>query len=235
MKSIAGLEAVQQTIQVLRVTAHVARQQRRLRHAFRTMPNPVPWDWAAPRLMPLLSGPQFDDPDLPIVRVTSELGPTIEFGLDLGGVFATVDRRVAERWECSAEQLLQRGLANLRDRAAKIAAGQVVAGVMSGRTIRVLRDQPAWASSILLDLPSIHRLLGVHDQILAAPTTGCLVSLPIDTPTRIAAEIAVDFEGPLTSLFLDPFVMEDGTLHWAGDALGDDLDDDDADAEVWTS
>jgi hypothetical protein len=233
MKSIAGLEAVQQTIQVLRVTAHIARRQRRLRHAFRTMPNPVPWDWASARLVPLLSGPQFDDPDLPVVRVTSELGPAIEFGLDLGGAFATVDRRVAERWECSPEQLLQRSLANLRDRAAKIAPDQVVAGVISGRTIRVLRDRPAWASSILLDLPTIHRLFGAHDQILAAPTTGCLVSLPIDTPTRIAAEIAVGFEGPLTSLFLDPFVMEEGALHLAGDAIGDDLDDDDA--EVWTS
>jgi hypothetical protein len=235
MKSIPAREAVQQTIQVLRVTAHVARSQRRLRDTFRAMPNPVPWDWAGPRLVPLLSGPQFGDPDLPLVRVTSELGPTVEFGIDLGGVFATVDRRVAERWECSADQLFGRGLANLRDRAAKIAPEQVVAGVMSGRTIRVLRDRPAWASSILLDLPSAHRLFGVHDQILAAPTTGCLMSLPIDTPTRIAAEIAIDFEGPLTSLFLDPFVMEDGALHWAGNELGDDLDEDDDEPAIWTS
>src|SRR6476661_8257582 len=226
MKAIAARETVRQTIQVLRVTANVARRQQRIRHAFRTMPNPVPWDWAAPRLMPLLSGPQFDDPDLPLVRLTSELGPAVEFGLDLGGAFATVDRRVAERWECTAEQLWQRGLANLSDRAAKIAPNQVVAGVMSGRTVRVLRDRPAWASSILLDLPSIHRLFGIHDQILAAPTTGCLVSLPIDTPTRLAAEIAIDFEGPLTSLFLDPFVMEDEALYWSGDLLGDDLADD---------
>jgi hypothetical protein len=214
------------------VTAHFARRQRRLRHAFRAMPNPVPWDWAAPRLMPLLSGPRFDDPGLPIVRVTSELGPALEFGLDLGGAFATVDRRVAERWECSSEQLLERGLANLQERAERIEPDQVVAGVMGGRTIRILRDRPAWASSILLDLPSIHRLFGVHDQILSAPTTGCLVSLPIDTPTRIAADIAIDFEGPLTSLFLDPFVMEGGLLQWSGDALGDDLDDEE---EVWTS
>ena len=182
------------------------------------MPNPVPWDWAAPRLMPLLSGPQFDDPDLPIVRLTSELGPAVEFGLDLGGVFLTVDRHVAERWECSSEQLMDRGLANLRERAAKVTPDQVVAGVMSGHTIRILRDRPAWASSILLDLPTIHRLFGTHDQLLAAPTTSCLVSLPLDTPTRIAAEIVIDFEGPLTSLFLDPFVLEDGLLTWGGNA-----------------
>jgi hypothetical protein len=233
MKSNPARDAVQQTIQVVRVTAHVARRQRRLRQAFRAMPNPVPWEWAAPRLMPLLSGPQFDDPDLPLVRVTSDVGPTIEFGLDVGGAFATVDGRVAERWECSSDQLLERGLANLRERAAKIAPDQVVAGVMSGRTIRILRDRPSWASSILLDLQSLQGLFGVHDQLLAAPTTDCLVSLPIDTPTRIAAEIVIDFEGPLTSLFLDPFVMEDGLLRWVGDARADDLDDDDP--EVWTS
>jgi hypothetical protein len=232
MKSIAGREAVQQTIQVLRVTADVARRQGRLRHAVRKMPNPVPWDWAAPRLMPLLSGPQFDDPELPLVRLTSELGPTIEFGLDLGGIFLTVDRRVAERWECSSEQLLNRGLANLRERAAKITPDQVVSGVMSGRTIRVLRDRPAWASSALLDLPTIHRLFGEHDQILAAPTTNCLVSLPIDTPTRTAADIVVSYEGPLTSLFLDPFVMEEGTLQWVGGALAEELD---GDTGGWTS
>jgi hypothetical protein len=233
MKSIWAREAVPQMIQVFRVTADVARRQRRLRRAFRSVPNPVPWDWAAPRLMPLLSGPQFDDPDLPLVRVTSDVGPTIEFGLDVGGVFATVDRRVAERWECSSDQLLERGLANLRERAAKVALDQVVAGVISGRTIRTLRDRPSWASSIVLDLPSLQRLFGVHDQLLAAPTTDCLVSLPIDTPTRIAAEIVIDFEGPLTSLFLDPFVMEGGVLRWVGDTLDDDPDDDRVD--IWTS
>jgi hypothetical protein len=230
MRSIAGREAIQQTVQVLRFTAEVTRRRRALSRAVRRMPKPVPWDWAAPRLIPLLSGPGFDDPDLPLVRLTSELGPAIEFGLEVGGVFVTVDHLVAERWECSADQLLERGLTNLRERAARIAPAQVVAGVISGRTVRILRDKPAWASSILLDLPSVVRLFGEHDQILAAPTTRCLVSLPIDTPSRVAADIAVDFEGPLTSLFLDPFVLEDGVIHWAGDVTEEDLDDDVFDA-----
>ena len=223
-------EAILQTVQVLRVTAHVTRRQRALSRAVRRMPNPVPWDWAAPRLIPLLSGPGYDDPALPLVRLTSELGPAIEFGLEVGGVFVTVDRLVAERWECSPDQLLERGLANLRERAARIMPGEVVGGVMSGRTVRVLRDKPAWASSILLDLPTVLRLFGDHDQILAAPTTPCLVSLPIDTPSRVAADIVIDFEGPLTSLFLDPFVLEDGTLHWAGNAEDEDGGEDDAPA-----
>jgi hypothetical protein len=230
MKSIVGRDTVRQTVDVIRFTAHVARRQRELRRAVRRMPNPVPWDWAGRRLMPLLAGPQFDAPGEPIVRVTSELGPTVEFGLDLGGVFLTVDQLVAERWECSPDQLLERSLANLRERAARMEANRVVSGVLSGRAVRILQDRPAWASSVLLDLPSIHRLFGTHDQVLAAPITNCLVSLPIDTPPRIAADIVVSFEGPLTSLFLDPFVLEDGCLIWEGS-----LPDDEDANEGWTA
>ncbi len=210
--------------QALRLTAHVAREQRALKRAIRKMPIPVSWDWAAPRLMPLLSGPKFDDPDLPIVRSATNLGPAVEFGLDLNGIFVIVDQAVANRWECSADQLLDRGLRNLRERAARIDPAQVVGGVMSGRRIRLLRDRPAWASSLILDGGSVTRLFGSHDQILAAPTTACLVSLPIDTPLQIAAEIVIDLEGSArTSLFLDPFVLSDGALIW--DAAKDDLDD----------
>jgi hypothetical protein len=225
MPFVDRLNPIRQATQVLRVAANIAQRQRRLDRAIRRMPNPVPWEWAAPRLLPLLSGPRFDDPDLPLVRVSAELGPAIEFGIDLGGMFMTVDRVVAERWECSPEQLMHRGLSNLRERAARITPDEVVGGVMSGHTIRILQDRPRWASSLLLDLQSIHRLFGTHDQLLAAPTTSCLVSLPIDTPTRIAAEIVIDFEGPLTSLFLDPFVLEDGRLTWCGtvDEEGDEL------------
>jgi len=34
---------------------------------------------------------------------------------------------------------------------------------------------------------------------------------------------------------LDPFVMEHGALHWAGNELGDDLDEDDDEPAVWMS
>jgi len=96
---------------------------------------------------------------------------------------------------------------------------------MSGRSIRLPMDRPAWASSTLLDRDALARLFGGHDQILAAPTTSTLVSLPFDTPDRVAADIVVDLEGsPLTSLFLDPFVLEGGVLRWVGDARDEDDD-----------
>ena len=212
--------------QVIRVTASTAREQGALLRAIHRMPTPVPWDWAAPRLIPLLSGPRFDEPGMPLVRLASDLGPAVEFGLDLGGVFALVDQAVADRWECSANQLMARGMVNLRERAARIDADRVITGVVSGRSIRLLRDRPAWASSVLLDTASTTRLFGSHDQALAAPQRGIVVSVPIDTSEPVAAEIVIELEGSsLTSLFLDPFFLEDGVLRWVGNAMGEMEDD----------
>lgn len=222
---------LRQASMVLRLTGHIARQNKALARAAKAVPKPVTWDWAAPRLMPLLAGPRFDDPEMPLVRHPSGIGPIAEFGVDIGPLFIMVDQPVADRWECTSAQLMERGLRNLRERAAKLRPDQAVTGVMSGRPIRILRDRPIWASSLLMDLDSLTRLFGTHDQLLAAPTTKCLVSLPIDTPGPIAAEIVVDLEASsMEPLFLDPFVLEDGELLWGGDARGDDDHPDD-----WTS
>jgi hypothetical protein len=210
---------------VVRVSARLERNRRAVERAARRMPKPVPWDWAEPRIMPLLSGPSFDGPGESLVRATSALGPAVEFGLDLGTVFLVVDEIVAERWERSAEQLLDCALRNLRQRAERLTPADVTTGVMSGRRVRLLDKRPRWASSILLDLPTLIRLFGGHDQFLAAPRTDCLLSMPTDTPTRAFAEIAVGLEDRWNSLWLDPFVLESGELLWEG-SLGDEDEED---------
>jgi hypothetical protein len=210
---------------VVRVSARLERNRRAVERAARRMPKPVPWDWAEHRIMPLLSGPSFDQPGDSVVRLTSKLGPTVEFGLDLGTVFLVVDEIVAERWERSADQLLECGLRNLRRRAERLTSADVTTGVMSGRRIRLLSGQPRWASSILLDLPTLIRLFGDHDQFLAAPRTDCLVSVPSDTPTRAFAEIAVGLEDQWSSLWLDPFLLESGELLWEGSLANEDEED----------
>jgi hypothetical protein len=220
------LQPIRQAARVVKVAAHLARRQRALERAARRMPRPAPWDWAAPRLMPLLARPSFDDPEAPIVRHPSDLGPSVEFGIDLGGLFMMVDQPVADRWECSSAQLMDRAMANLRERAGNLPPTTVASGVLSGWPIRVVQDRPAWASSLILDLDSLTHLFGSHDQLLAAARTNCLVSFPVDIPGRIAAAIAVDLEGSgEESLFLDPFVLEDGALLWGGNTPDEDLDD----------
>jgi hypothetical protein len=211
---------------VLSVTSEVARETRALRRGVKRMPKPMPWDWAAPRMLPILSGPSFDPPGEPLIRFRSELGPMVQFGVDLGGAFVYVDEPVARRWECTAEQLMERALRNLGDRASRVQPTQVAFGVMSGRSIRILRDRPRWASSLVLVPDELFRLFGDHDQIIGTPTQSCLVSLPLDTPPHTVAEILIDFErGTLRSLWLDQFVVEDRRLIWSDDAEADEDDD----------
>ncbi len=205
--------------QVLTTTTALARESHAFRRAVKRMPKPMPWEWAQPRLLPLLSGPAFDLPGEALVRARSELGPMVDMGVDLGGVFTYVDEAVAERWECTTEQLMARGLTNLAERAARLQTSQIVGGVMSGRAIRLLRGQPHWASSLLLVPEHLFRLFGSHDQVIGAAQQACLVSLPIDTPAAVAADIVLEFErSARQSLWLDPFVVRDGRLVWCGDA-----------------
>ena len=205
----------------------MAREEQAFRKAVRLMPKPVPWEWAAPRLIPVIAGPIFDPPGEPLVRVRSELGPMVEIGLDLGAALTFVDARVAERWECSAIQLMERALGNLGERAARIEALRVQTGVMSGREIRLLRDQPRWAASLLLAPDELFRLFGKHDQVLAAPAADCLVGFPIDAPPLTVADIVVDFEQASSRpLFLDPFLVVEGELRWPEIGYSDDDVDD---------
>lgn len=215
----------------VRLTMSVAREERDLRRAVRQMPKPVPWDWAGPRLVPMFAGPIMDPPGEPLVRVQSDLGPMVEIGLDLGMAMTYVDGRIAERWECSPNQLMERALRNLRERAAKIEIDRVQTGVFSGRAVRMLRDRPRWASSLLLAPDEMFRLFGGHDQVVAAPSVDCLLSFSIETPSVTIADIAVEFEqGSRRPLWLDPFVVSEGSLIWAepGNAVGEE-------DEQWTS
>jgi hypothetical protein len=211
-----------------RRTARIIKDDRAFRRAAARMPKPVSWDWARPRLMPLLAQPCIDMPGEQRIRTVAAIGCAIEFGIDLGGHFPIVDRVVAERWECSVEQLRDAALENLARRAAIIQTTAVQHAVMSGRSFRMLQAPPGCASSLLLVPEQIKRLFGPQDQILAAPGRHTLLSFPMDAPTMAVAEIAVDLEmSELMPLFLDPFAMYDGEVIWEGDHGMDEDDDDD--------
>jgi hypothetical protein len=211
-----------------RRTARVIKDDRAFRRAAARMPKPVPWDWARPRLMPLLAQPCVDLPGEERIRIVAEPGCAVEFGIDLGGHFPIVDRVVAERWECTVEQLNEAAIANLQRRAAALPAASIQHAVRSGHAFRLLRMPLGCASSLLLVPDELRRLFGRHDQVLAAPGRHTLLSFPVDAPTMAAAEITVDIErDELAPLFLAPFYLCDGNLIW-DDALGD-LEEDEID------
>lgn len=203
----------------------ILREERAAAGAIRRMPKPVSWEWAKPRLVPLLAGPTIDPVGERLVRVVMDPGVAVAFGIDLGAAFPLVDEAVATRWECTAEQIREAAAANLGRRAAKLEPRIVRTATMSGHQIRLIADRPGWASSILLVPDELRRLFGDHDQLFAAPRRDTLLNFQPDIPSRVAGEIVVDFEAGATyPLMLDPFCLEDGVLLWGGT---EDLEDDD--------
>jgi hypothetical protein len=211
------------------VVATVINEDRAFRRAVRRMPRPVPWDWAKPRILPLLAGPYLDADDDPPVRGISEVGCAVVYGLEVGGAFPLVDQRVAQRWECSAEQIHRVAVANLGARASRLPASTVRGGTLSGRIIRMVDREVGWASSLLLVPDQLKRLFGSTDQVFGAPGRSVLISLPLRTPSEVVAHILIDLEmGQTWPLMLDPFVLLDGRLYWdSGDDSEDDVDEQD--------
>ena len=95
------------------VAKQLLREEQAMRRAARLMPRPVPWEWAKPRIVPLLAGPNLDGAGEPLVRAVAAPGCALVFGLEVGQAYPLVDEVVAQRWECTAEQIHEVGMANL--------------------------------------------------------------------------------------------------------------------------
>jgi hypothetical protein len=197
-----------------RLAAAILRRDAAFRRGAKTMPKPAPWEWVRPRLLPLLAGPCLPTEPDEVVRAVAAPGCAVLIGVDLGGSFAYVDERVAERWETSTQQLLAAAMGNLARRASRVPQENVVTGTLSGYIVRTIR-RPRWVSSLVLVPCELMRLFGSHDQLVAAPGRGLLVSFPADMPLSVAADTVVDLEiGDPEPLLLDPFVIDAGELIW---------------------
>lgn len=211
----------------VRFVAHVMKERRAIGRAAKKMPKPVPWDWAKPRLLPLLCGPVIDPVGEHVVRTVAGPGCAIEIGMDLGGVFPVVDTVVAERWETSPDQLRDAALSNLRRRTERLSPRRLSTGVFSGRIVKMLRGPAGYAASLVLLQDELMRIFGSQDQIFAAPGRSLLVSFPIDAPRDVVVDTVIDLElnEPLP-LMLDPFLLMDGNLIWQPAATDtDDFDE----------
>jgi hypothetical protein len=196
------------------VAAAIAREVRALRRADRIMPHPVPWHWAASRVLPLLAGTGIDPPGEALVRAVAEPGCAVEFGLWVGSALPLVDATVAERWECSPEQIRETAFANLRRRAAELGPVAVSTATFNGRLFRVSAARP-WISSLVLVPEELMRLFGDQDQVIAAPGRSLLVSCGTQTPADVIADVIVGLEmGQAHPLALDPFVVSGRRLYW---------------------
>lgn len=161
-----------------------------------------------------------------MVNAVSHLGVGIGFGIDFGPLIGRVTHSMAQRWETSVAQIERAAFAHLADVVSGIGGSDLQSVVHQGHLFRVLGKPAGWASSVILAPESeVVRIFGTRDATFTAPARNCLLAFAPGTPMRAVAEITVQFElmDP-HSLGLDPFVMDDGAVLWAG------LDDRDEDS-----
>jgi hypothetical protein len=158
---------------------------------------------------------------VPLVRAVAAPGCALVFGLEVGQAYPLVDEVVAQRWECTAQQIHEVGMANLRRRAAGLGPRSIQTGTLSGWIIAQTRSL-GWGSSLALVPDELMRLFGSQNQILITPSRASLVSFPIATPIHVMADVLLDLESrEAFPLALDPFALEDRVVVWNG-ALEED-------------
>jgi hypothetical protein len=193
--------------------------------ALATVPDDVPWTWAALRVLPVIQGDRLqviDDVELEKMgfrptsafpRVEMEPGIDVSIAIDVDVVTMAVDREMLDRWDMTIERVASVALANLRREVGTWSGTIYTDSSYEALPIRGLEGWPAWATSLLLLPDELKRLFGDHDQLFIAPYQCCLLSLPVDVERDVAADI-VDLYGllnPRSLLIGVPgFVLRDG-------------------------
>jgi hypothetical protein len=207
-----------------------------------TIPEGMPWGWAALRTMPAVRGERIaflDDIEadrlgfagigqFPSLELLPGVDATIAIDVDV--IRITVSQTELDAWDMTLEQVLPVAMGNLR-RAVGTWDGGTSDDSYEGTPVRMLQGWPMWASSLVLDVDLLVHCFGSEDQLLVAPYACNLISLPADVDLDIAADI-VDMFGIINPgsllIGLPAFVLRDGALTTANlpgfDAIGDETD-----------
>jgi len=183
------------------------------------MPEEISWDWAAPRLIPLFERgyPDGVSGD-PMVNTVSHLGVGIGFGIDIGPLLGRVTQSMAQRWEASVAQIEHAAFAHLAEVVSGIGGKDLQSVVHHGHLFRALGEPAGWASSVILAAETeVARIFGTRNAIFTTPGRNSLLAFAPGMPIHAVVEVTVQLESADPHpLLLDPFVMEDGVLRWAG-------------------
>ncbi len=194
--------------------------------ALATIPEGMPWTWAALRVMPAVRGDRLavlEDGEAERLgfiglgefpSLALPPGVDVTFAVDVDVVRVNVNQADLDAWDMTLEQVLPVAMGNLR-RAVGTWDGGPYRDEYEDVPVRMLEGWPMWASSIVLDPDLVARCFGPEDQLLVAPYACNVISLPVDVDRDLAADL-VDLFGlinPSSLLIgLPAFVLRDGVL-----------------------
>ena len=163
--------------------------------AVQAVPAPDDWPALAPMLVPIFQRlrPYFDAFPEPL-RVLVPPGISISFAIDIGPALLHVSPDIAAKWPVSVDEMTERALENIADRAAQVPPDRVYRHPVGDVPSAWLQSGVGGASTFVLRPRELPRLFGPGPHLYIAPMRDLLIALPADVNREFAlwlyAEIA---------------------------------------------
>jgi hypothetical protein len=155
--------------------------------AIRAVDPELPWESIADALVPMFArrrgAPAGMDEPVTLVRPP---GMRVGIGIDIGPALMHVVDGVLRGWDLTADEALDRAIANVRALCTKRRLDPVTVGHVDGVPTTVFQSGEGIASTLLLLPDQIVRRFGPSPQLLIAPMRDLLVSIPRDAGIEFA-------------------------------------------------
>jgi hypothetical protein len=145
------------------------------------------WEAIAPALMPLLPRRRPLPPmDPPLTRIVAP-GVRIAYGVDIGPAFWYVAEKQLPEWGVTADELAERALANVRERANARSQFGLIHELVADVPTLAFQSREGWASTLLLLPDQLARVFGVQPRLILAPMRDVIFGLPLETDREFAS------------------------------------------------
>ncbi len=185
-----------------------------VRSAIDDLPDQIGWDDVRERLRPMFlrRRPMPPGTESPVtLRVPP--GITVGLGVDIGPAFLYVGPSMLATWPVSADEALERALANLRLSATNERYLEMEYGTVADVPIWWYQSHGGLASGILLLEDLLAARYGDEPRLLIAPMRNLLLAAPFDADRELVVWLRdeIAFEDP-NGLDLPIFALVDGRL-----------------------
>jgi hypothetical protein len=185
-----------------------------VRAAIETLPSGLSWEAAASRLRPMFvrRRPMPPGAERPLTfRVPP--GVNVALGLDIGPAFLYVGTAMATDWPVSADEALERAMANLRATVETERFVEMEFGTVADIPVWWYQSHGGLASGLLLLEDELVQRYGDEPRLLIAPMRNLLLAAPFDADREMLAWLRdeIAYEDP-NGLDLPIFALVDGRL-----------------------
>src|SRR4051794_17694884 len=158
--------------------------------AIRAVDPDLPWSRVADAVLPVFRRRRpYPREMLPLRYLRRPPGVDVGVAIDIGAAYMHVDGALLERWGITAEEALERAIANVQERSTTKRLEPIVFGEIGGVPTKWFQSGQSIASAMILAPDLIVERFGPQEQFILAPMRDLLVSVPVDAGHAFAADL----------------------------------------------